>query len=645
MKFANFGLALLALPALFANAMALPEAQPETASELDDRTFTCSSTTRASCYIMGYGMTSSCLCDVMSYTAKPSQPCGSGTYASCTSISSLVKCWDQGYAVDNNCNCVVPATSTSVKTTSTSSTKVSTTSAAQTTAAGTCNDWLAISICLLEGKTTDGKCNCVSGTATVPGGSSSCSDATAMSNCFKQGYGCNAKCVCTPVTTTSTSAKTTSTTSTTSVKTTSTTTPCTTSTTSVKTTSSSVKTISTSTPCTTSTTSAKTTSTSVKTTSTTTPCTTSTTSVKTTSTSIKTTSTSVKATSTSSSAAATSTAAGTCKDWLSIAVCAIEGKTTNGQCQCVSGTPTVPGGSSSCGDATAMSNCFKQGYGCNAKCVCTPATTSSTVASSTKASSTTSPPAATTTPSGVCKDWLAISICLLEGKTTNGQCQCVSGTPTVPGGSSSCTDSTAMSNCFKQGYGCNAKCVCTPVSTTSSTATTTSQSSTPTAVGSCKNAAAISACALRGLGVNSDCSCNKCNCDAQWSCVKKGGILDSSCNCILPSGSRRRRDATYVNHLCAKGMTACRLDSSESGWNGQFECLDVTTQLESCGGCVGEGHGQDCSAIDGVADVACIASRCVVSACQTGWTLVNGTTCEPSNAARFQQVLGSLWEL
>lgn len=43
----------------------------------------------------------------------------------------------------------------------------------------------------------------------------------------------------------------------------------------------------------------------------------------------------------------------------------------------------------------------------------------------------------------------------------------------------------------------------------------------------------------------------------------------------------------------------------------------------------------DCTALEGVADVRCVDSRCLVSSCEMGWTLDvsdkdNGTQCVPS---------------
>ncbi|KIY52742.1 hypothetical protein FISHEDRAFT_8917, partial [Fistulina hepatica ATCC 64428] len=41
--------------------------------------------------------------------------------------------------------------------------------------------------------------------------------------------------------------------------------------------------------------------------------------------------------------------------------------------------------------------------------------------------------------------------------------------------------------------------------------------------------------------------------------------------------------------------------------------------LESCGGCLSTGRGQDCSAIEGAWNVACEQGSCVVYTCTSGY--------------------------
>ncbi|WVR08575.1 hypothetical protein IAU60_005630 [Kwoniella sp. DSM 27419] len=90
------------------------------------------------------------------------------------------------------------------------------------------------------------------------------------------------------------------------------------------------------------------------------------------------------------------------------------------------------------------------------------------------------------------------------------------------------------------------------------------------------------------------------------------------------------------NQYCPAGLTACAIDGHQES----FECVDSSSDLESCGGCIdgmygvsnvtGSGVGQDCSAIPGVAlgGVTCTRGRCNVSACKKGYALV-GHGCVP----------------
>ncbi|KZT62223.1 hypothetical protein CALCODRAFT_505778 [Calocera cornea HHB12733] len=97
-------------------------------------------------------------------------------------------------------------------------------------------------------------------------------------------------------------------------------------------------------------------------------------------------------------------------------------------------------------------------------------------------------------------------------------------------------------------------------------------------------------------------------------------------NCVLASSKRAaRRDIGR----CSAGFTKC---GAPSGVNA-YECVDTRSSLESCGGCVipfpgMRPTGQDCTALPGVSDVACIQGTCRVSRCAEGFTLnEDGTTC------------------
>jgi len=62
---------------------------------------------------------------------------------------------------------------------------------------------------------------------------------------------------------------------------------------------------------------------------------------------------------------------------------------------------------------------------------------------------------------------------------------------------------------------------------------------------------------------------------------------------------------------------------------GGFECIDMD-ELTSCGGCVSEGTGQDCTAIEGARIFSCISGRCAVDACNEGYRYTFFGTCVKS---------------
>ncbi|EED80962.1 predicted protein, partial [Postia placenta Mad-698-R] len=69
------------------------------------------------------------------------------------------------------------------------------------------------------------------------------------------------------------------------------------------------------------------------------------------------------------------------------------------------------------------------------------------------------------------------------------------------------------------------------------------------------------------------------------------------------------------------------------GSSRSFECLDVDTALESCGGCMiqnpfigstnGSSYGIDCTTIVGANDVACVGGKCTVTSCASGYRVSN----------------------
>ncbi|WWC90260.1 uncharacterized protein L201_005193 [Kwoniella dendrophila CBS 6074] len=87
------------------------------------------------------------------------------------------------------------------------------------------------------------------------------------------------------------------------------------------------------------------------------------------------------------------------------------------------------------------------------------------------------------------------------------------------------------------------------------------------------------------------------------------------------NGGKDRNDK-----FCPKGLKPCPI--SKDDLYGDYECIDTTSELESCGGCIHGRHtrGIDCTAMPGVLPgfVTCSDGKCVVSGCEDGFTLVDG---------------------
>ncbi|WWC91991.1 uncharacterized protein L201_006945 [Kwoniella dendrophila CBS 6074] len=90
--------------------------------------------------------------------------------------------------------------------------------------------------------------------------------------------------------------------------------------------------------------------------------------------------------------------------------------------------------------------------------------------------------------------------------------------------------------------------------------------------------------------------------------------------------------------FCPVGLKACKLSGNDDDF--AFECLNVNTELESCGGCLygdygisnqlpHQTYGQDCTSLPGVAmgAVTCTSGECVAYACEQGYELGLNSTC------------------
>ncbi|KAK0208200.1 protein priA [Desarmillaria ectypa] len=85
-------------------------------------------------------------------------------------------------------------------------------------------------------------------------------------------------------------------------------------------------------------------------------------------------------------------------------------------------------------------------------------------------------------------------------------------------------------------------------------------------------------------------------------------------------GGHRKRDIhkSRSASLCPFGLDACPIAGLTG--NGDYECIDTSSDLEACGGCPSLGQGEDCTAISGAWNVACENRRCQVYTCVPGYT-------------------------
>ncbi|EIW59555.1 uncharacterized protein TRAVEDRAFT_147597 [Trametes versicolor FP-101664 SS1] len=107
----------------------------------------------------------------------------------------------------------------------------------------------------------------------------------------------------------------------------------------------------------------------------------------------------------------------------------------------------------------------------------------------------------------------------------------------------------------------------------------------------------------------------------------------------FPSGYKRAPRA--LPRECARGHQSCPIYGVRAGGAGYVrghECVDVRSDLESCGGCVADdapangersaGGGRDCSAIPHVDSVTCSAGACVIGRCEQGFSVsADGSRC------------------
>jgi len=85
-----------------------------------------------------------------------------------------------------------------------------------------------------------------------------------------------------------------------------------------------------------------------------------------------------------------------------------------------------------------------------------------------------------------------------------------------------------------------------------------------------------------------------------------------------PSGHKKRSTELKSRYgtLCPSGLDACPIPGLTGS---EYECVDTKADLESCGGCVSTGEGQDCSLIEGAWNVGCEKGSCIIYTCAAGY--------------------------
>jgi hypothetical protein len=82
---------------------------------------------------------------------------------------------------------------------------------------------------------------------------------------------------------------------------------------------------------------------------------------------------------------------------------------------------------------------------------------------------------------------------------------------------------------------------------------------------------------------------------------------------------------------CLSGWQSCPVYTGigRAAVISKYECVNVQSDLESCGGCVDRANpltsrgaaGRDCSTIPNVDAVSCVNSACVIEACKPGYAV------------------------
>lgn len=84
-----------------------------------------------------------------------------------------------------------------------------------------------------------------------------------------------------------------------------------------------------------------------------------------------------------------------------------------------------------------------------------------------------------------------------------------------------------------------------------------------------------------------------------------------------PSGYFRRQRREESVSLCPVNEMACPISVNATG----HECLDIKTEITSCGGCITKNEGENCLAIEGADEVGCETGVCRVFSALPGFEI------------------------
>ncbi|KAG8987637.1 Dihydroxyacetone synthase [Tulasnella sp. JGI-2019a] len=136
-----------------------------------------------------------------------------------------------------------------------------------------------------------------------------------------------------------------------------------------------------------------------------------------------------------------------------------------------------------------------------------------------------------------------------------------------------------------------------------------------------------------------------CSSSDYWSCngqcIPNGQLCPSQAPTSPKArANEKRRQAHPTRPWCPRGKSACGIyENGGDAW----ECVDTTSDLESCGGCTiplraSSIPGVDCSQIPHISDVACVLGECRVFKCRRGFVVgKNGTECVADQSSRHDQ--------